>query len=131
MFTSESKSARRLQNVLIALACAFGLAVPIFVMLHNGADAASRGPDGITLTANETAGRTLFAKACATCHTLSATKSVGRVGPNLDVLKPSQALVVYAIANGIAIGQGQMPALLCTGQDAQDVAQFVYAVAGK
>jgi mono/diheme cytochrome c family protein len=87
-------------------------------------------PAGVHLNASETRGRTLFARACATCHTLHAANAVGRVGPNLDVLRPPKALILDAIANGRARGMGQMPAGLYQGRDAEDVANFVAAVAG-
>ena len=70
-------------------------------------------------------------KYCATCHTLKASNAVGKVGPNLDVLHPPKGLILDAIANGRARGQGQMPAGLVDGQDAQDVAAYVAAVAGR
>jgi mono/diheme cytochrome c family protein len=56
---------------------------------------------------------------------------VGKVGPNLDQLRPPKALILDAIKNGRARGQGQMPAGLVDGQDAQDVADFVAKVAGR
>jgi mono/diheme cytochrome c family protein len=56
---------------------------------------------------------------------------VGKVGPNLDQLHPPQALVIDAIRKGRARGQGQMPANLVDGQDAQEVAAFVAKVGGR
>ena len=53
------------------------------------------------------------------------------MGPNLDQLRPPKALILDAIQKGRARGQGQMPAGLVDGQDAQDVAAFVAAVAGR
>jgi len=127
----QSRLARRMGTFFIVLTIVLGLTIPIFILVNNGDNHASIGPDGIKLTANETTGRELFAKACATCHTLSAAKAVGRVGPDLDVLRPQEALILDAIANGRAQGRGQMPALLYTGQDATDVAEFVATVAGR
>ena len=108
-----------------------GLAVPIAVAVANGQDKARVGPAGITLTKNEATGRELFARVCATCHTLAAAAAVGHVGPDLDVLLPNKALVLYAIQHGYARGAGQMPADIYTGQQANDVAEFVAAVAGQ
>ena len=54
----------------------------------------------------------------------------GRVGPVLDQVKPSKALVLSALKNG-GLGSGTMPANLVTGKDAQDVADYVSSVAGK
>ena len=76
-------------------------------------------------------GRAVFGKYCATCHTLKASNAVGKVGPNLDILHPPKGLILDAIANGRARGQGQMPAGLVDGQDAQDEAAYVAAVAGQ
>ena len=82
------------------------------------------------LNAAQANGREVFGTYCATCHTLKASNAVGKVGPNLDVLHPPKGLILDAIANGRARGQGQMPAGLVDGQDAQDVAAYVAAVAG-
>ncbi len=108
-----------------------GVAVPALVLANNSDNQAERAPGGITLTASQERGRSIFARDCATCHTLRAANAVGRVGPNLDQLHPPKALVLDAIAKGRAQGRGQMPAGLVDGQDAQDVASFVAAVAGR
>ena len=68
---------------------------------------------------------------CAACHTLRGANAVGKVGPNLDQLRPTKALVLGAVALGRVRGAGTMPAQLVRGQDAQDVADFVSAVAGR
>ncbi len=117
---------------------AFGLVVPAFVLADNGDDKASVAVGGVRLTKDEQKGRELFAHACTVCHTLAAVKSVGRIGPNLDVRVGDDistqagriALVENAIEEGRARGLGQMPALLYQGKEAEDVAKFVAAVAG-
>ena len=122
----------------VVLLILFGLAVPTLVLAFNGEDKASAGVGGVHLNAAQQTGRDLFAKACAVCHTLSATKSVGRTGPNLDIRVGEdiatstgrKALVLNAIEEGRARGKGQMPALLYQGKEAEDVASFVAAVAG-
>ena len=48
----------------------------------------------------------LFTQNCASCHTLTAAHAKGTVGPNLDQLKPSKAVVVRQVTNG----GGGMPA---------------------
>jgi cytochrome c553 len=128
---TEGQLGRRVRLGVIVSVFAVGLLVPLLVSVSNGAHKARTGPSGLTLTAGETAGRTLFAARCATCHTLSAARAVGRVGPNLDILRPPAALVLDAITNGRARGMGQMPALLFQGDDAKNVADFVAAVAGR
>jgi mono/diheme cytochrome c family protein len=75
-------------------------------------------------------GKDLFASTCGGCHTLSAAETTGTVGPNLDDLKPDQATVQAAIQNGGA-GSGAMPANLLTGTQAEQVAAFVAASAGR
>lgn len=127
---AESPLARRIRTGAIGLIVAFGLGAPIAVAVANGTDKARVGPAGMTLTKNEATGRLLFARTCATCHTLAAAAAVGHVGPNLDILLPNEQLVAFSIQNGFSQGNGQMPAEIYTGQDARDVAQFVAAVAG-
>jgi mono/diheme cytochrome c family protein len=106
------------------------VAIPAVVMIDNS-DSNAEAKGGVDLTAAEVRGREMFAANCSVCHTLSASNAVGRVGPNLDVLRPPKALVLDAIKNGRARGVGQMPAGLLSGEDAQDVADYVAAVAGR
>ena len=75
-------------------------------------------------------GRQLFASNCGSCHTLSAADTSGKVGPNLDDLKPDAARVQAAIRNG-GTGSGGMPKNVVTGQQAQQVADFVAGAAGQ
>ncbi len=117
---------------------AFGLVVPALVLANNGAHKASVAVGGVHLNAEQQKGREEFAHSCTVCHTLAAVKSVGRIGPNLDVRVGDdisteagrKALVENAIAEGRARGLGQMPALLYQGKEAEEVASFVAAVAG-
>jgi mono/diheme cytochrome c family protein len=133
----EPKGTQRLITLGIIVAFAFGLIVPAIVLAFNGEHKASK-VDGVHLTANEVKGRELFAHACEVCHTLKATRSVGRIGPNLDVLVGKQittpaarrAFVLSTILTGPAYGLGNMPAELYVGKEAEDVADFVAAVAG-
>src|SRR5262245_8488869 len=71
-------------------------------------------------------GAKVFASAgCGGCHTLSAAKSTGQTGPNLDQLKPSYDAVVRQVSNG----GGGMPSFtgkLSTGQ-IRDLAGFIAA----
>jgi mono/diheme cytochrome c family protein len=134
---TESKTSQRAIVLGVVLVFAFGLIVPWFVLSSNADNKASVA-DGVHLTADQQTGRELFASKCVVCHTLSAVNSVGRTGPNLDVLIggiPSMAarkeLVLHTILEGPAIGNGNMPALLYQGKEAEDVASFVAAVAGR
>jgi mono/diheme cytochrome c family protein len=127
----EGGLATYLRRLVVVVVFAFGIAVPIIVATDNARDKSKEGPAGITLSSAEAQGRGLFAKSCSTCHTLAAVRAVGRIGPDLDVLRPPTSLVLNAIQFGRARGAGQMPADIYTGQDAKDVAQFVAAVAGQ
>jgi mono/diheme cytochrome c family protein len=126
----ESKAYNRLTLIGVVLLFAFGIAVPAIVMADNAANKAGQAPGGVTLSQFQQHGRYLFGQACAVCHTLKASEANGHVGPNLDVLRPAEALVLDAILHGRARGNGNMPALLFNGRDAQAVAGYVHAVAG-
>jgi cytochrome c553 len=76
-------------------------------------------------------GRTLFIESCAACHTLHAVNARGVTGPDLDAIGTvTPPRVLSAIKIG-GTGQRRMPAGLLQGQNAQAVAQFVSAVAGR
>jgi cytochrome c553 len=113
---------------IVAAIVLFGLIVPGIIVTG---DQASAGPGGEKLSANLKDGRELFNAKCATCHTLADANAVGRVGPDLDVLAPTAGLIVNAIKQGRARGQGQMPAQLLDGDDAKHVAAYVEEVAGR
>jgi mono/diheme cytochrome c family protein len=135
---TDSKLGQRLVMLGVVVLVAFGLAVPALVLAFNRDHKASVAVGGLHLTSSQQKGRELFAQSCAVCHTLAATKSVGRTGPNLDIrvgvdiatAAGRKALVEGAIAEGRARGLGQMPAQLYTGREAKEVAEFVAAVAG-
>jgi mono/diheme cytochrome c family protein len=129
---APTRASRRFVAVMVTVVIvALGVAVPLAVGVVNSNDHATNAPGGVDLNAAQTNGRAVFGKYCATCHTLKASNAVGKVGPNLDVLHPPKGLILDAIAKGRARGQGQMPAGLVDGQDAQDVAAYVAAVAGR
>ena len=139
MQNTESKSRRRAVYLAVVLAFAFGMVVPVLVLTANAKNKAAEAPGGVRLTAEEQHGRVLFSDSCAFCHTLSATNSVGRIGPNLDIRvgkdltteATRRALVLSAITEGRALGRGNMPARLYQGKEAESVADFVAAVAGR
>jgi hypothetical protein len=135
---------RRGSNISISLfvvtAVVFGIGLPLLMLTGNHHNASAQ-IGGIKLTASEKTGRELFGEHCGVCHTLAAANAVGKVGPNLDVLKPAQSVVINTINNGClpnppkgsdeaCLGQGVMPADVVQGQDAQNVAAFVAKVAG-
>ena len=137
--TPASRGGNRLIYTGIALiVLGLGIAIPTLIATDNSDSAASQAVGGVDLddvakdkNADAVSGRQLFAANCANCHTLRASNSVGKVGPSLDVLRPPAALVENAILNGRALGRGNMPAGLLTGEDAKDVAAYVEAVAGR
>jgi mono/diheme cytochrome c family protein len=142
---SQSRGGSRAVVILVGLAALLiGIGVPALVMANNNDSQAKKAPGGVELTAAEEHGRVLFAKNCSTCHTLAAAHAAGKVGPNLDILiagingaSPAESIknratfIEDAIKNGRARGQGQMPAELLDGQDAQNVANFVATAAGR
>jgi mono/diheme cytochrome c family protein len=123
---SQSRGGRRFALVAFVIALlVLGVGVPVAVV------AAVEDNDDIPhaqvrdLTPDEKRGQELFGRRCGLCHTLRAANAVARVGPNLDELAPNAQLVLNAIEQGRSSGNGQMPAQIYTGQDAQDVAKFV------
>ena len=77
---------------------------------------------------NTTSGKDIFTANCGSCHTLKDAGTKGNVGPNLDQLKPSLAIVQKQVTNG----GGAMPAFKGTLTAAQimAVAKYVSSVAG-
>ena len=142
----EGRSSRARRNALAALTVvciAFGAAIPVWVIAA-GERSAKAGHADLKLTASEKRGRLLFGQTCNQCHTLSASKTVGKVGPNLDnvvgplsgadpkqTLQNKQTFVLNAIEQGRARGIGRMPARLLQGTDAKDTAAYVARVAGR
>jgi mono/diheme cytochrome c family protein len=142
-FQSQSYGARRAAGIgFTVLYVAFGIAIPLVFLIGNHSNASAQYA-GIQLTQSEKTGRELFGQHCGLCHALAAANAVGKVGPNLDVIKPTEGLVLKTLANGClqkpaasessesCLGQGIMPAKILTGQDARDVAKFVSTVAGQ
>jgi len=74
-------------------------------------------------------GKKIFQTACASCHTLKDAGTHGTIGPNLDQLKPAEAVVDRQVTNGGAV----MPAFKDKLSAAQitAVAKYVSSVAGK
>jgi len=75
-------------------------------------------------SATNASGAKVFASAgCGGCHTLSAAKSNGQSGPDLDQLKPSYGAVVRQVSSG-GSGMPSFSAKLSKGQ-IRDVASYV------
>ncbi|HEY2771067.1 MAG TPA: c-type cytochrome [Solirubrobacteraceae bacterium] len=125
----------------VVIYVAFGIAIPLVLLIGNHKNANAK-VGTVRLTATEKRGRVLFGQHCAVCHTLAGANAAGKVGPNLDQLKPPKTLVLNTILNGCVqnppkgsaqacLGYGTMPQSVVQGQDAQAVAAFVAKVAGK
>jgi mono/diheme cytochrome c family protein len=89
---------------------------------------------------NIQAGAQLFAERCSGCHTLAAAGTEGSAvsagdkettdGPNLNDRRVDVDGALYAIRNGGFSG-AIMPENIVTGQDAENVAQFLAKYAGR
>ena len=132
---------RAMTWTFVLIYVAFGVALPVLFLVGNH-NSANGQVGGITLTAAEKHGREIFGERCGLCHTLAAANAVGKVGPNLDSIQPTQQLVLHTIQYGClpnppngsqesCLGAGVMPAAVVQGNDAVDVAKFVARVAGQ
>jgi mono/diheme cytochrome c family protein len=93
----------------------------------NAPPAAQSGGGGQAAPAPD--GKALFTANCASCHTLKAAGATGTVGPNLDGLKPAEAVVERQVTNGGAV----MPPFKSklSAAEIKAVAKFVSSSAGK
>jgi cbb3-type cytochrome c oxidase subunit III len=83
-------------------------------------------------------GQKLFQSNCGGCHVLAAAGTPGTSGPNLDdAFGPSrkegfkQSTIQNVVLDQFRLAAPPMPKNLVKGQDAQDVAAYVAAVAGQ
>ena len=74
-------------------------------------------------------GEKLFSDNCANCHTLAAAGASGKVGPDMDQLRPGPDLVNAQVTNG----GGGMPAFKgkLTPEQITELANYVADNAGK
>jgi len=129
---TQSRSGRAFAVVaFLGAVLVLGIAIPAAVIatVKNRTAIPEAGVN--ELTDLQAHGRELFGQRCANCHTLEAAGAYAKVGPNLDQLRPPKALVLDAIENGRAQGNGQMAADLVEGEDAEAVAEFVAVVGGQ
>lgn len=117
---------------MLLLYLALGVAVPAAVIAGRGeAEGGTSSLRGTEPTPKEEEGKQLFIQNCKSCHTLEAVQAHGVTGPNLDELAPlDKQRVVNAIKRG-GTGTGRMPPNLLEGEDADAVATYVAAVAGR
>src|SRR3954447_23795892 len=111
---------------------ALGVAVPAIVLANGDAGLGSGGSlSDKKASAHLDRGHDLFRQACWSCHTLKAAGAEGVTGPNLDEIG---TVTKQRVQNAIDIGgtgDGRMPADLYQGKDAERVAAYVAAVAGR
>jgi len=105
----------------IALAAAAGLAA-IAAGCGGGSSSTHTGPP---LTPEQQHGKTVFLQSCGSCHKLSDAGTGGTVGKNLDVTRPSYALVLRTLA----VPPKNMPTnIVANATDAKAVAAYIVAV---
>lgn len=95
-------------------------------------------------TGDRANGKVLFTKSCGSCHTLADAGTTGQIGPDLDdafyasrrdglgqsaIQQVVRGQIAYPVTSP-STGSPGMPVDLVTGQDAEDVASYVAAVAG-
>jgi cbb3-type cytochrome c oxidase subunit III len=93
------------------------------------ASVAGTGQAAVSPSKLGTNGKAIFQSQCSSCHTLKAANASGTIGPNLDQLKPSEAIAQHQVE----VGGGVMPAFKGRLSPAQikAVAKFVSSSAGK
>lgn len=119
-------------------------AAAAFVVLALGASGCGSGVGGVTSGAADTSnGKQLFVERCGACHTLAEANTQGKIGPNLDeAFRPDyrqgfkESTIRQVVADQIryagnyGVKGPTMPKDLVVGQDVDDVAAYVAAVAG-
>jgi mono/diheme cytochrome c family protein len=75
------------------------------------------------------AGKELFVSNCGNCHTLAAAGASGKVGPDLDALKPGPDTVNAQVTNG----GGGMPAFAnkLSAEQIQQISDYVAENSGQ
>jgi mono/diheme cytochrome c family protein len=128
---TQSRRGRRGATLAFVLTVLLlGVAVPAAVI------ATDKNRDSIPeanvkhLTSLQKEGQMLFGQRCRMCHTLKAANATGKVGPDLDQPPRNKSLVLDAIKNGRANGNGNMPAAVYEGTEAEAVAEFVAVASG-
>ncbi len=130
--TGPARGSRFFSWGMIALYVALGVAVPALVIANRGeAEGGTGSLRGDPISGQLEEGKQLFIQNCKSCHTLEAVNAHGVTGPNLDELGGlDKQRVLQAIKRG-GTGTGRMPPQLLEGADAEAVASYVAAVAGR
>ncbi len=126
-----TKGNKAFRTTILVVYLGLGVGVPVAV-LENMHDSLGAGALAATaMTPQEQHGKALFVQTCASCHSLAAVNARGITGPSLDDLgEVTPERVLSAIKIG-GTGQDRMPAGLLEGEDAEAVAAYLSAVAGK
>jgi mono/diheme cytochrome c family protein len=91
----------------------------------SGGAAAGGGAGGQSGSQGSAAGAAIFKSKCGSCHALQAAGTRGGIGPDLDQLAPSKAVIVRQVR----AGGSQMPSFAAALTLAQidEVAAYVYS----
>jgi mono/diheme cytochrome c family protein len=128
---TQSRRGRRGATLVFLLTIVvLGVAVPAAVIATDKNRRSVPEANVKELTDLQEKGQQLFGQRCRMCHTLKAANATGKVGPDLDEPPRNKALVLDAIKNGRANGNGNMPAAVYEGRDAEAVAEFVAVASG-
>jgi mono/diheme cytochrome c family protein len=127
-----TRGGRFFSFVMVLVYLALGVVVPAVVIASRGeAEGATGSLRTKEISGKMETGKQLFIQTCKSCHTLGAVNAHGVTGPNLDELAPlDKQRVLNAIKRG-GTGTGRMPPNLLESDDADAVATYVSAVAGR
>ena len=116
--------------IFTVFALIFAVVIPYIALSKEGEEST----DGVTVAAADEESRELFQTNCGSCHTLSSAGTDGVVGPNLDELlglgtpEANSERVKVAVEEGVG---GRMPAGILSGEQADEVADYVGKSAGR
>jgi mono/diheme cytochrome c family protein len=117
-------------GVFAVVLLVLGIAIPVYAINTDKDRNSIPDANVAELTPLQEKGRELFGQRCRNCHTLKAANATAKVGPNLDEAPRNKSLVLNAIEQGRASGNGNMPAQVFEGEDAEAVAEFVAVATG-
>jgi mono/diheme cytochrome c family protein len=121
----------RKTRVRLGVLVSVAVLVTICALLSTACDSDQRSSSKVV--GDPVRGEHLFRTYCFGCHTLKAARAAGRVGPNLDRMKPSYARVVKQVTNPrIRPGTRLPPSMMTfgpgtfTASEIRDIAAFVF-----